>query len=346
LGLGSCSALAGIYTIPDILTYRKRLAKIARFFCYVTQEVIVTDKDKEKMWDEIKDKLREAQNGAPPYSLGELLKLIEMVQDRDPEAGDAIALLIKRHFQRRRVLWRPGERMRLESLWKLELSKDQWGELQPLNYERDVAPLPLLETIEIAGDFPLLETPKLMRKDMRNRIVRGGAQGRNLDSKEVEREYRLKEFGEEDNSHEIQPNFSKWNDKEKFFERADKYRNPEYDLQYTTDASPGWGPYPWDATWGENGISDEYKKLWEVLNKIIQPLDEIDKALLYNLAGQITIVQLSRELGVPEGTLRSRKSRLITKLRKDATKADSSSVSYVGMRVPPKQGKRPPNIGP
>ena len=77
----------------------------------------------EKSWrEELTRRFEEIQNNAPPGSFQELLKLIAIVQDKSPEAGEAIFQLFERHFQRRRVLYITSERLRLEGIWRLYLS--------------------------------------------------------------------------------------------------------------------------------------------------------------------------------------------------------------------------------
>lgn len=300
------------------------------------------------------DELQELIKNAPPGSLAHLMNLIAIIQNRSPEAGEAIFKLIERYFQRRRVLYITSERLRLEAMWKLELSPNEWGELKPLVYERDIAPLPLLEavfgykevikdpenedkTIEITipgvEDIGLGNIQSHIKKTMRNRIVRGGAQGRNIDIKEIKMEYRLKEYGDPGNAHEVPPNLSKWDTKEGFFKGPFKYRNPEYDLQYTTEASPAYRADPWDPREVVD-ITEEDRPLWEAISKAIPLLDDIDQALIKSIMYKIPITKLSKNTGIPEGTLRSRKSRLLTKLRKNmpvleesATKQHSLSVS-------------------
>ena len=261
--------------------------------------------------------IQEAINNAPPGSFGELLDLIAIVQDKTPEAGDALFQLLERHFQRRRVLYITSERLRLEAMWKLELSLDEWGELKPHSY-KDEAPLALLETINVCGDFLLGELRHRMRNTMRNHLIRGGAQGRNIDIVEVEREYRLKEFGDDDNSHEIFPNYSKWDPKEKMFKGPFKYRNPEYDLQYTTEASPAFRADPWHP-WEVIDIPEEDKPLWEIITKSLPVLDDVNKAIIIGIMYDIPISKTAKALGIPEGTVRSRKSRLLAETRKNAT---------------------------
>ncbi len=312
------------------------------------QAVITRFEDYEKkMWEEMVRQVKEAENNSPPGSFLELMKLIAIVQDKSPEADEALRLLIERHFQRRRVLYITSERLRLEEMWKLELSPDEWGEFKPHSYE-DEAPLPLLETIEECGDYPLEGIRDRMRKTMRNYLVKGGAQGRNIDSKEVEREYRLKEFGDEDNSHEIRPNLSKWDTKEGFFKGPSKYRNPEYDLQYTTEASPSYRADPWDPR-EVIDIAEEDKPLWDAICKAIPLLDDIDLIIVESIMYKIPLSKQSKKYGIPEGTLRSRKSRLGPKVLKIATKWLSSSVSYMekdSKKDPYKKGQKPDNIGP
>jgi len=387
-GPGLLQVLAGISSIPHILAYRKRPAKNCKAFLLCHEEVTVEEKEKKvkdltpgereamweatmapirgeleadrqavitrfedyekKMWEEMVRQVKEAENNSPPGSFLELMKLIAIVQDKSPEADEALRLLIERHFQRRRVLYITSERLRLEEMWKLELSPDEWGELHPLKYERDVAPLPLLETIEECGDYPLEGIRDRMRKTMRNYLVKGGAQGRNIDSKEVEREYRLKEFGDEDNSHEIRPNLSKWDTKEGFFKGPSKYRNPEYDLQYTTEASPAYRADPWDPR-EVIDIAEEDKPLWDAICKAIPLLDDIDLIIVESIMYKIPLSKQSKKYGIPEGTLRSRKSRLGPKVLKIATKWLSSSVSYMekdSKKDPYKKGQKPDNIGP
>ena len=265
--------------------------------------------ERERLWEE-------ATKNAPPGSFGELLDLIAIVQDKAPEAGDALFQLLERHFQRRRVLYITSERLRLEGMWKLELSLNEYGGiLKPHSYE-DEAPLALVETINQCGDYLLGELRHRMRNTMRNYIVRGGAQGRNIDIAEVEREYRLKEFGDDDNPHEIFPNYSKWDPKEKMFKGPFKYRNPEYDLQYTTEASPAFRADPWDP-WEVIDITEDDKPLWEEISKAILLLDDIDRAIVYGIMHDIPTVKMAKAMGIPEGTLRSRKSRVLTKFRKN-----------------------------
>ena len=56
----------------------------------------------EKSWrEELIRRFEEIQNNAPPGSFQELLKLIAIVQDKSPEAGEAVFQLIERHFRRR-----------------------------------------------------------------------------------------------------------------------------------------------------------------------------------------------------------------------------------------------------
>lgn len=302
----------------------------------------------EKSWrEELTRRFEEIQNNAPPGSFQELLKLIAIVQDKSPEAGEAIFQLFERHFQRRRVLYITSERLRLEGMWRLDLSLNEWGELRPHSYE-DEASLALLETIEECGNYPLEGIRDRMRKTMRNYLVKGGAQGRNIDSKEVEREYRLKEFGDEDNSHEIRPNLSKWDTKEGFFKGPSKYRNPEYDLQYTTEASPSYRADPWDPR-EVIDIAEEDKPLWDAICKAIPLLDDIDLIIVESIMYKIPLSKQSKKYGIPEGTLRSRKSRLGPKVLKIATKWLSSSVSYMekdSKKDPYKKGQKPDNIGP
>jgi hypothetical protein len=273
----------------------------------------ILEADRQKLFEAI----QEAINNAPPGSFGELLDLIAIVQDKAPEAGEALFQLLERHFQRRRVLYITSERLRLEGMWKLELSLNEWGELKPHSYE-DEAPLALVETINQCGDYLLGELRQRMRNTMRNHLIRGGAQGRNIDIVEVEREYRLKEFGDDDNPHEIFPNYSKWDPKEKMFKGPFKYRNPEYDLQYTTEASPAFRADPWHP-WEVIDIPEEDKPLWEIITKSLPVLDDVNKAIIIGIMYDIPITKISKATGIPEGTLRSRKSRLLAEARKNAT---------------------------
>lgn len=308
----------------------------------VFRELLENDRDEirrlleaehERWFNEIQELIK----NAPPGSLAHLMNLIAIIQNRSPEAGEAIFKLIERYFQRRRVLYITSERLRLEGMWKLELSLNEWGELKPLKYERDIAPLPLLEAVfgykEVIKDpekkdktieitIPGVENIGLgniqshIRKTMRNRIVKGGAQGRNIDRVEVEREYRLKEYGDPNNANEIAPNLSKWDQKEGFFKGPSKYRNPEYDLQYTTEASPAFRADPWQ-NWEVIDITEEDKPLWEEISKAILLLDDIDRAIVYGIMHDIPTVKMAKAMGIPEGTLRSRKSRVLTKFRKN-----------------------------
>lgn len=303
--------------------------------------------EKRKIILEVKEKLRDEENkfhelfiakmweitnSAPPGSMGELLKLTAIVQDKTPEAGDALALLIERYFRRRGVLYITSERLRLEELWKLELSLDHdTNELSPLDYERDIAPLPLLETIDECGDYLLGGLRHRMRNTMRNHIVRGGAQGRNIDTKEVERECRLKELPDKKTIHWI-PGTKKYKaieQKEKLDSSSEMGSSGDeslwdidrWDTSKTVD--------PWDPS-TVDGIKEEDKPLWEAIAKAIPLLDDIDQALVKSIMYKIPITKLSKETGIPEGTLRSRKSRLSPKVLKIATKWLSSSDLYIG----------------
>ena len=390
-GPGLLQVLAGISSIPHILAYRKRPAKNCKAFLLCHEEVTVEEKEKKvkdltpgereamweatmapirgeleadrqavitrfedyekKMWEEMVRQVKEAENNSPPGSFLELMKLIAIVQDKSPEADEALRLLIERHFQRRRVLYITSERLRLEEMWKLELSLDHdTNELSPLDYERDVAPLPLLETIEECGDYHLGELRHRMRNTMRNHLIRGGSQGRNIDTKEVEREYRLKELPDKKTIHWI-PGTGKYkafkpkDEIDKSSERGSSEDESLWDVEpWETSKSVD----PWDPRTVE-GIKEEDKPLWEAIAKAIPLLDDIDQTLVKSIMYKIPITKLSKETGIPEGTLRSRKSRLGPKVLKIATKWLSSSVSYMekdSKKDPYKKGQKPDNIGP
>jgi len=281
----------------------------------------ILEADRQKLFEAI----QEAINNAPPGSFGELLDLIAIVQDKAPEAGEALFQLLERHFQRRRVLYITSERLRLEGMWKLELSLNEWGELKPHSYE-DEAPLALVETINQCGDYLLGELRHRMRNFMRNEIVRGGAQGRNIDIAEVEREYRLKEIsgpkstGDDESLDDITdwPNLSKWDTKEGFFIRQSQYSNLERKLHRSTEASPAYGKDPWHP-WEVIDIPEEDKPLWEIITKSLPVLDDVNKAIIIGIMYDIPISKTAKALGIPEGTVRSRKSRLLAETRKNAT---------------------------
>lgn len=362
-GLGSCSALAGILQYTLFFGMSQALQK-CRFFCVNHLEVIV--EEKRKIILEVKEKLRDEENkfhelfiakmweitnSAPPGSMGELLKLIAIVQDKTPEAGDAIFQLLERYFRRRGVLYITSERLRLEDMWSLELSLNEYGGiLKPHKYE-DEAPLALLETINQCGDFLLGELRYRMRNFMRNEIVRGGAQGRNIDIAEVEREYRLKELPDKKTMTWIpntkyyrprepkkdtpkdsdmgssegeslwdtdKPNLSKWKTKEGYFITLSQYNNMERRLQRSTDASPAFRADPWHP-WEVIDIPEEDKPLWEIITKSLPVLDDVNKAIIIGIMYDIPMSKTAKALGIPEGTVRSRKSRLLAETRKNAT---------------------------
>lgn len=292
--------------------------------------------EKRKIILEVKEKLRDEENkfhelfiakmweivnNAPPGSLGDLLKLTAIVQDKAPEAGDALKLLIERHFRRRWVLFVAPERMFLEDMWNLEMFPDQWGEERPRNYEKDVAPLALLETIEVAGDFLLGELKYRMRNFMRNEIVRGGAQGRNIEIKEVENEHEVMNMINGDLScpDEVLPDLARWSEKEgDFIPHNKKYSNPERLLQLSTAGSPAYRMDPWHP-WEVIDIPEEDKPLWEIITKSMPALDDVSKAIVIGIMYDIPTSKTAKALGIPEGTVRSRKSRLLAEARKNAT---------------------------
>ena len=326
----------------------------------------------EKSWrDEFIRRMREVENNASPGSFQELLKLIAIVQDKSPEAGEAIFQLIERHFRRRWVLYVTNERLRLEDMWNLDLSLDpETNELNPLNYERDIAPLPLLEAIhgyketfvdpktlkpyevffEGCGDVLLGDLKNHIKKTMRNRIVRGGAQGRNMDTKEVEREYRLKELPDK-TTMIWRPGIKKyiaWEQKDKIDKSSERGSSGDESLWDQDSWDTPKTKDPWDPR-EVIDIAEEDKPLWDAISKAIPLLDDIDQLLVKSIMYKIPIVKISKETGIPEGTLRSRKSRLRPKVLKIATKYLSSSVSYMekgSKKDPYKKGQKPDNIGP
>jgi len=326
----------------------------------------------EKSWrDEFIRRMREVENNASPGSFQELLKLIAIVQDKSPEAGEAIFQLIERHFRRRWVLYVTNERLRLEDMWNLDLSLDpETNELNPLNYERDIAPLPLLEAIhgyketfvdpktlkpyevffEGCGDVLLGDLKNHIKKTMRNRIVRGGAQGRNIDTKEVEREYRLKELPDK-TTMIWRPGIKKyiaWEQKDKIDKSSERGSSGDESLWDQDSWDTPKTKDPWDPR-EVIDIAEEDKPLWDVISKAIPLLDDIDQLLVKSIMYKIPIVKISKETGIPEGTLRSRKSRLRPKVLKIATKYLSSSVVYMersSKKDPYKKGQKPDNIGP
>jgi len=327
----------------------------------------ILEADRQKLFEAI----QEAINNAPPGSFGELLDLIAIVQDKDPEAGEALKLLIERHFQRRRVLYITSERLRLEAMWKLELSLDpETNELNPLNYERDVAPVPLLEAIHgytetfwsdkelryKTATYPGCENILLgdlknhIKKTMRNRIVRGGAQGRNMDTKEVEREYRLKELPDK-TTMVWRPGIKKyiaWEQKDEIDRSSDMGSSGDEDLWDFDSWDTSKTVDPWDPR-EVIDIAEEDKPLWDAICKAIPLLDDIDLIIVESIMYKIPIVKQSKKYGIPEGTLRSRKSRLRPKVLKIATKYLSSSVVYMersSKKDPYKKGQKPDNIGP
>lgn len=369
VGPGLLQWLAGIPQYTIFFGMSQALQRIARLFCVNHLEVIVEEKrkrittgttseERRKIWADITaqfrdgledwrdegrklleadreeyfNQIQEGIKNAPPGSMADLLKLIAIVQDRAPEAEEALALLIKRYFRRRWVLFITSERLRLEEMWKLELSLDHdTNELSPLDYERDVAPLPLLETIEECGDYHLGELRHRMRNTMRNHLIRGGSQGRNIDTKEVEREYRLKELPDKKTIHWI-PGTGKYkafkpkDEIDKSSERGSSEDESLWDVEpWETSKSVD----PWDPRTVE-GIKEEDKPLWEAIAKAIPLLDDIDQTLVKSIMYKIPITKLSKETGIPEGTLRSRKSRLSPKVLKIATKWLTSSDLYIG----------------
>lgn len=320
------------------------------------QAVITRFEDYEKkMWEEMVRQVKEAENNSPPGSFLELMKLIAIVQDKSPEADEALRLLIERHFQRRRVLYITSERLRLEEMWKLELSPDEWGELHPLKYERDVAPLPLLEAIEECGDFLLGELRDRMRKSMRNYIVRGGAQGRNIETKEVENEHEVMNMINGDLScpDEVLPDLARWSEKEgDFIPHNKKYTNPERLFQLSTAGSQSYRMDPWHP-WEVIDIPEEDKPLWEIITKSMPALDDVNKAIVIGIMYDIPTSKTAKALGIPEGTVRSRKSRLLAEARKNATllqilqqKRPVHPINREGEKDPYKKGQKPDNIGP
>ena len=369
VGPGLLQWLAGIPQYTIFFGMSQALQRIARLFCVNHLEVIVEEKrkrittgttseERRKIWADITaqfrdgledwrdegrklleadreeyfNQIQEGIKNAPPGSMADLLKLIAIVQDRAPEAEEALALLIKRYFRRRWVLFITSERLRLEEMWKLELSLDHdTNELSPLDYERDVAPLPLLETIEECGDYHLGELRHRMRNTMRNHLIRGGSQGRNIDTKEVEREYRLKELPDKKTIHWI-PGTGKYkafkpkDEIDKSSERGSSEDESLWDVEpWETSKSVD----PWDPRTVE-GIKEEDKPLWEAIAKAIPLLDDVDQLLAKSIMYKIPITKLSKETGIPEGTLRSRKSRLSPKVLKIATKWLTSSDLYIG----------------
>ena len=306
----------------------------------------------EKSWrEELIRRFEEIQNNAPPGSFQELLKLIAIVQDKSPEAGEAVFQLIERHFRRRWVLYITSERLRLEDMWNLDLSLDpETNELNPLNYERDIAPLPLLEAIhgyketfvdpktlkpyevffEGCGDVLLGDLKNHIKKTMRNRIVKGGAQGRNMDTKEVEREYRLKELPDK-TTMVWRPGIKKyiaWEQKDETDRSSDMGSSGDEDLWDFDSWDTSKTVDPWDPR-EVIDIAEEDKPLWEAISKAIPLLDDIDLIIVESIMYKISIVKQSKKYGIPEGTLRSRKSRLGPKVLKIATKYLSSSVVYM-----------------
>ena len=300
--------------------------------------------EKRKIILEMKAKMWEATNSAPPGSLGDLLKLIAIVQDKAPEAGEALTLLIERHFRRRGVLFITEERLRLEEMWKLELSLDHdTNELSPLDYERDIAPLPLIETIEECGDYLLGGLKYRMRKTMRNYIVKGGAQGRNMDTKEVEREDRLKELPDKKTFNWIPgtKKYKAWQQKDMIDKSTEMGSSEDDDL---------WDVEPWETSkskdpwhpWEVIDIPKEDRPLWDAITKAIPLLDDIDQAVAYGIMYDIPTVKMAKAMGIPEGTIRSRRSRLSPKVLKIATKRLSSSDLYIeGCNSPAKSGQAP-----
>ena len=326
----------------------------------------------ENSWrDEFIRRMKEVEDNAPPGSFQELLKLIAIVQDKSPEAGEAVFQLIERHFRRRWVLYITSERLRLEDMWNLDLSLDpETNELNPLNYERDIAPLPLLEAIhgyketfvdpktlkpyevffEGCGDVLLGDLKNHIKKTMRNRIVKGGAQGRNMDTKEVEREYRLKELPDK-TTMVWRPGIKKyiaWEQKDETDRSSDMGSSGDEDLWDFDSWDTSKTVDPWDPR-EVIDIAEEDKPLWEAISKAIPLLDDIDLIIVESIMYKISIVKQSKKYGIPEGTLRSRKSRLGPKVLKIATKYLSSSVVYMersNKKDPYKKGQKPDNIGP
>jgi hypothetical protein len=369
VGPGLLQWLAGIPQYTIFFGMSQALQKIARLFCVNHLEVIVEEKrkrittgttseERRKIWADITaqfrdgledwrdegrklleadreeyfNQIQEGIKNAPPGSMADLLKLIAIVQDRAPEAEEALALLIKRYFRRRWVLFITSERLRLEEMWKLELSLDHdTNELSPLDYERDVAPLPLLETIEECGDYHLGELRHRMRNTMRNHLIRGGSQGRNIDTKEVEREYRLKELPDKKTIHWI-PGTGKY----KAFKPKDEIDKSSE--RGSSEDESLWDVEPWETSksvdpWDPReviGIEEEDKPLWDAICKAIPLLDDIDLIIVESIMYKIPLSKQSKKYGIPEGTLRSRKSRLGPKVLKIATKWLTSSDLYIG----------------
>jgi DNA-directed RNA polymerase specialized sigma24 family protein len=97
---------------------------------------------------------------------------------------------------------------------------------------------------------------------------------------------------------------------------------------------------PWDPREIVD-ITEEDKPQWEVISKAIPLLDDIEQALVKSIMYKIPITKISKDTGIPESTLRSRKSRLLAKFRKNATKEPSLSVLYIGNKSSAKTGQAP-----